>query len=111
VCLVAVNVLCCWFNKERHQHTTEKKNISTLKIYNTIEYETEGPGGKVNILGDHSIGHSKQKLYMYMCPIPKGFSFIELFHSTVHVQATRHVFTRVANCIDVDGGIFGNVLY
>jgi hypothetical protein len=31
------------------------------------------PGGKVNILGDHSIGHSKQKLYAYMCPIPNGF--------------------------------------
>jgi hypothetical protein len=31
------------------------------------------PGGKVNILGGHSIGHSKQKVYMYMCPIPNGF--------------------------------------
>jgi hypothetical protein len=30
-------------------------------------------GGKVNILGDHSIGHSKQKLYTNMCPIPNGF--------------------------------------
>jgi hypothetical protein len=33
------------------------------------------PGGKVNILGGHSIGHSKQEIvYMYMCPIPNGFS-------------------------------------
>jgi hypothetical protein len=31
------------------------------------------PGGKVNILGGPSIGHSKQKLYMNMCPIPNGF--------------------------------------
>jgi hypothetical protein len=31
------------------------------------------PGGKANILGGHSIGHSKQKVYMYMCPIPNGF--------------------------------------
>jgi hypothetical protein len=31
------------------------------------------PGGKVNILGGHTMGHSEQKLYMYMCPIPKGF--------------------------------------
>jgi hypothetical protein len=33
------------------------------------------PGGKVNILGGPSIGHSKKLLYMYeyMCPIPKGF--------------------------------------
>jgi hypothetical protein len=28
-------------------------------------------GGKVNI-PDHSIGHAKQKLYMYKCPIPNS---------------------------------------
>jgi hypothetical protein len=27
----------------------------------------------LNILGGHSIGHSKQKNCIYMCPIPKGF--------------------------------------
>jgi hypothetical protein len=31
------------------------------------------PGRKVSILGGHTIGHSKQKVYMYMCPIPNGF--------------------------------------
>jgi hypothetical protein len=31
------------------------------------------PGGKVSILGGHSIGHYKQKLYMYMCHVPNGF--------------------------------------
>jgi hypothetical protein len=33
------------------------------------------PGGKVNILGGNSIGHSKQNVYtyMYMCPILNGF--------------------------------------
>jgi hypothetical protein len=33
------------------------------------------PGEKVNILGGHSIRHSKQekKMYMYTCPIPNGF--------------------------------------
>jgi hypothetical protein len=31
------------------------------------------PGGKVSILEGHSIGHSKQKIYMYMCPVPYGF--------------------------------------
>jgi hypothetical protein len=30
-------------------------------------------GGKVSILGGHSIGQSKQKMYMYMCPIPNSF--------------------------------------
>ncbi|PNF23543.1 hypothetical protein B7P43_G05623 [Cryptotermes secundus] len=57
---------------------------------------------------------------MYMCPIPNGFrdraiSLYKLFHCTVHCtlyrRATRHVLTRVAKCIDVDGGIFENVLY
>jgi hypothetical protein len=36
-------------------------------------YMQSVPGGMVNILGRHSVGHSKQKLYMYMCPIPNGF--------------------------------------
>jgi hypothetical protein len=31
------------------------------------------PGGKDNILRGHSIGYSKQKRYMNMCPIPNGF--------------------------------------
>jgi hypothetical protein len=32
------------------------------------------PGGKVSILGDHSIGHSKQKRKcICMYPIPNGF--------------------------------------
>jgi len=31
------------------------------------------PGGKVNILGGHSIGHSKQNVYMNMCPTPNGY--------------------------------------
>jgi hypothetical protein len=31
------------------------------------------PGGKDKILEGHSIGHSKQKRYTNMCPIPNGF--------------------------------------
>jgi hypothetical protein len=31
------------------------------------------PGGKVNTLGGQSIGHLKQKVYMYLCLIPNGF--------------------------------------
>jgi hypothetical protein len=42
-------------------------------------------------------------------------SKIELFHCTVHCmlyrQATHHVHTGVAKYIDVDSGIFENVLY
>jgi hypothetical protein len=49
-----------------------------------------------------------KKVYMYMCPIPNGLrdAVISLYR-----RATRHVLTRVAECIDVDGGIFENVLY
>ena len=36
-------------------------------------YKQNVPGGNVSIQGGHSIGHSKQKVHMYMCPIPKGF--------------------------------------
>jgi hypothetical protein len=28
------------------------------------------PGGKANILGGYSVGHSKQKVYAYIYPIP-----------------------------------------
>ncbi|PNF37188.1 hypothetical protein B7P43_G00476 [Cryptotermes secundus] len=53
----------------------------------------------------------------YMCPIPKGFRdrAISLYsvqtsntplHCRLYRWATRHVLTRVAKCIDVDGGIF-----
>jgi hypothetical protein len=35
-----------------------------------------------------------------------------LIHSFIHslIHSTRHVLTGVAKCIDVDGGIFENVL-
>jgi hypothetical protein len=79
-----------------------------------------------------------KKVYMYMCPVPNGFrdraislystlytvqtsrtrcphtscTEIELFHCTAHCtlyrRATRHVLTRAAKCIDVDGGVFEN---
>jgi hypothetical protein len=40
-------------------------------------YNIQGvPGGKVNILGGHSIGHSKKKVYMNVCPIPNGFRYL-----------------------------------
>jgi hypothetical protein len=31
------------------------------------------PGGKVNIVGGHTISHSKQKKCIYTCPIPDSF--------------------------------------
>jgi hypothetical protein len=61
------------------------------------------------LLPGHIIGHSKQKsVYVHV-----SYSEIELFHCTVHCtlyrRATCHVLTRVAKCIDADGGIFENV--
>jgi hypothetical protein len=55
---------------------------------------------------------------MCMCPIPNGFrdramddiALIKKRQDALR-RATRHVLTRVAKCVDVDGGIFENVLY
>ena len=127
------------------------------------------PGGNVNILGGHSIGHSKKKrVYVHVsysarfprwsyftvqefgfgaryCPslpphcAPLDFclwcwwkskvyrtkvdtrdELLDLIMDVIaHIKerqdalrrATRHVPTRVAKCIDVDGGIFENLLY
>jgi hypothetical protein len=68
----------------------------------------------VSVLGGHSIGHSKQNC---MCTglLLRAVSEIVLFHctvhSTLHRRATGHVLTGVAKGTDVEGGIFGNVLY
>jgi hypothetical protein len=49
---------------------------------------------------------------MYMCPIPNSFRDRAIsLESTLYRQATRHVLTRDAKCIAVDGGNFENVLY
>jgi hypothetical protein len=72
------------------------------------------PGGKVNILGGHSIGHSKRKS-VCTCVLFRTVSEMELFHCTVHCtlyrRATRYVLTRVVKCIDVAGGILESLLY
>jgi hypothetical protein len=67
------------------------------------------PVGKVNILGRHSIEQSEQKIVLRRCVLLRTVS--EIVHCTLYRRATRHVLTGVAKCIDVDGGIFGNVLY
>jgi hypothetical protein len=65
---------------------------------------------KVNILGGHNIGTSKQKC-ICTCVLFWTVSEIELFHCTLYRRAARHVLTRAAKCIDVDGGIFENISY
>jgi hypothetical protein len=73
--------------------------------------------GKVNILGGHSIGHSKQR-NIYICPIPNDFhdSAMDVLARVRERQdalgrATRHVLKRVAKCTDDHSGISENVLY
>jgi hypothetical protein len=48
-----------------------------------------------------------KKVYTYMCPVPNGYRDRAI---SLYRRATRHVLTRVAKCIDLDGGIFENVL-
>jgi hypothetical protein len=39
----------------------------------TVIFFTDVPGGKVNILGGHSIGHSKQKIVYVHIPYSERF--------------------------------------
>jgi hypothetical protein len=54
-----------------------------------------------------TLSKKKKKMYIYMCPIPNNFRNRAI---SLYRRATRYVLTRVAKCIDVDGGIFVNVL-
>jgi hypothetical protein len=47
-------------------------NLITVTTLSSI-YAQDVPGVEVSILRGHSIGHSKKKFYMNMCPIPNGF--------------------------------------
>jgi hypothetical protein len=49
-------------------------------------------------------------LHTYMCPIPNLFGDRAIsLYNTLYRRATHLVLTRVAKCIDADGGIFENV--
>jgi hypothetical protein len=54
------------------------------------------PGGKVNILGGHSIGHSKQKI-VYARVLFRTVSEIELFHCTVAKLLIRKIYRIFSN--------------
>jgi hypothetical protein len=58
----------------------------SLQSTEISKYIQSVPGGKVNIMGGHSIGHYKQKkIYVYMCPILDGFrdTAISLYSSEI----------------------------
>jgi hypothetical protein len=69
------------------------------------------PGGKVNILGGHSIGHSKQNSVYIHGTYSERFPRYCYSYFTVQFTVRCHIMTRVAKCIGVDDGIFENVLY
>jgi hypothetical protein len=51
----------------------------------------------VNILGGHSIGYSKQKLCMYMCPIPNGFRDIAISLCSSKVVDKKEILRTVSD--------------
>jgi len=53
-----------------------------FRLYFTaLQYIQGVPGGNITILGGHSIGHTKQKLYMYSTYVLfRTVSETELFH-------------------------------
>jgi hypothetical protein len=55
-------------------------------------------GTKVNILGYHSIGHSKQKkLYMYMCPILNSFRDRAILLYSYKIVDKKEILRTVSN--------------
>jgi hypothetical protein len=54
-----------------------------------------------------------KKMYMYMYPIPNGFRdrVTDVIALIKESQDALRRATRVAKCIDVDGGILENILY
>jgi hypothetical protein len=60
------------------------------------QYIQNVPWGKVNILEGHTIGHSKQKVYTYMCPTPNGFPDRAI---SLYRRATRHVLTELQSAL------------
>jgi hypothetical protein len=56
--------------------------VTSAHVGYTIVQDT--PKGKVSILGDHIIGHVKQKRKcMYACVLFRTISEVELYHCTV----------------------------
>jgi hypothetical protein len=86
------------------------RNVCWLSVDYTALYRVSQEEKSIFWEAKVSVILSK-KVYTYMCPIPNGFrdGAISLY-STLYAVGTRHVLTQVAKCIDVDGGIFENVL-
>jgi hypothetical protein len=60
---------------------------------------TGGPGVKFIIRGGHSIDHSKQKVYMYMCPIPNSFRDRAISLYSSNIVDEKELLRTVSNTI------------
>jgi hypothetical protein len=67
-------------------------------------------GGRVNILRGHNIGHSKQIVFMYMCPIPNGFRDRVISLYSYKIVEKNEILRTVCNTgIYCSSGIVGTV--
>jgi hypothetical protein len=55
------------------------------------------PRGKVNIMEGHSIGHSKQKMYTYKCPILNGFQYRDISLYSSKIVDKKEILSTVSN--------------
>jgi hypothetical protein len=73
-------------------------HVCTASVAQTIQYVA---GGKLNIVGDHSIGYCKQILFIYMCPIPNGFR-----HRAISLYSSEIVNKKEILCTVSKTGIY-----
>jgi hypothetical protein len=87
---------------EENIYTTYKYNVLAKRtisgyIQNVAGYIQNVAGGIVSILGGHSVGHSKQKVYVYMCPIPNGFRDRAISLYTSQIVDKKEMLRTVSN--------------
>jgi hypothetical protein len=57
----------------------------------------DDPGGMGNILGGHSIRHSNQNMYMYMCPIPNRFRDRDISPASFKIGDKKEILRTLSN--------------
>lgn len=73
-----------------HPHQTQTP-ILTFSYTLTCRVYISSMSQKERSLGGHGVGHSKQKLYMFMCPI-RTVSEMEIFHCTFPKLLIRKIY-------------------
>jgi hypothetical protein len=82
------------------QSSLFSKEVSTAEITHHTDFAFQiqnVPGGKVNILEDHSIGHSKQNMCLYMWPIPNGFQDRDTSLYSSNIGDKKEILCTVSN--------------